>query len=260
MNGMGSAIRAAVPVLAMTFAAGAAAGQAPMLVTGHAIELETELALPGVEVELLDLSERRIASAVTDSTGWFRLESTQPGFYHVRASFIGYRTVITPVPAMAAGDTIEVLLRLSVDAVALDPLEVVARAVPRHPGLARFHERAERRMGGRFVLREDIETGPQRAVSDVLTMMGLRSVGNPLGRGALFMNRSGCAPTVFLDGVKIAHSRSPAEAFDAVNLLPPSSVEGIEVYPGAASVPAEFAGSDAGCGVVAIWSRRGLAR
>jgi hypothetical protein len=34
-------------------------------------------------------------------------------------------------------------------------------------------------------------------------------------------------------------------------------IEGIEVYTGAADVPGEFAGTDAGCGVVVIWTRNG---
>ena len=36
---------------------------------------------------------------------------------------------------------------------------------------------------------------------------------------------------------------------------PIMDVYGIEVYRGASDAPAEFAGSNAGCGVVAIWTR-----
>ncbi|MBL8987755.1 MAG: hypothetical protein JNJ80_15900, partial [Gemmatimonadetes bacterium] len=56
----------------------------------------------------------------------------------------------------------------------------------------------------------------------------------------------GCGPTYFVDG-QVA--RSFAES------TPISDVQGIEVYRGSAEVPAEFTGSDAMCGVIAIWTR-----
>lgn len=37
----------------------------------------------------------------------------------------------------------------------------------------------------------------------------------------------------------------------------PGLVEGIEIYRGLSTVPAQFLNSDAKCGVVAIWTRRG---
>jgi outer membrane receptor for ferrienterochelin and colicin len=40
-------------------------------------------------------------------------------------------------------------------------------------------------------------------------------------------------------------------------MVPVSSIEGIEVYKGAAQLPAEFGGSNSMCGVVAIWTKRG---
>jgi hypothetical protein len=40
-------------------------------------------------------------------------------------------------------------------------------------------------------------------------------------------------------------------------LVIPAEVEAVEVYDGPGSLPAEFGGSNAGCGVVVIWTRRG---
>jgi hypothetical protein len=122
--------------------------------------------------------------------------------------------------------------------------------------------RAQRRNGGHFILQAEIARRGPRAVSDVLDGLGMNVVGHPYLGGELFMKRFGCAPTVYIDGIKVTHhakgdTRAPREALEAVNLFLPSEVEGIEVYAGPASVPAEFAGSSAGCGVVAIWGKRG---
>ncbi|RMH14199.1 MAG: hypothetical protein D6701_11515, partial [Gemmatimonadetes bacterium] len=42
-----------------------------------------------------------------------------------------------------------------------------------------------------------------------------------------------------------------------LDLIRPEDIEAIEVYRGASEVPAEFGGSDAGCGAIVIWTRRG---
>ncbi len=44
----------------------------------------------------------------------------------------------------------------------------------------------------------------------------------------------------------------------AVNSIPPKEVHGIEIYPGAATIPAEYASMrrDASCGLIMIWTRR----
>jgi hypothetical protein len=44
----------------------------------------------------------------------------------------------------------------------------------------------------------------------------------------------------------------------AVNAIPPEEIHGIEIYPGPASIPAEYASMrrDANCGLIMIWTRR----
>jgi hypothetical protein len=41
------------------------------------------------------------------------------------------------------------------------------------------------------------------------------------------------------------------------DLVAPGAIEGIELYRGTATIPAEFLTPQARCGVVAIWTRRG---
>jgi hypothetical protein len=44
---------------------------------------------------------------------------------------------------------------------------------------------------------------------------------------------------------------------DALDMIDTLSLEGVEVYQGAASIPGEFGGSTGQCGVILFWTRRG---
>jgi len=83
------------------------------------------------------------------------------------------------------------------------------------------------------------------------------SMARALGGG----NR-GCPVVFYLDGIKLNATAGLGtelmgrEKLEAVLRLSPSQIEGVEVYKGAAQLPAEFGGSDAECGVIAVWTRR----
>lgn len=64
----------------------------------------------------------------------------------------------------------------------------------------------------------------------------------------------GCPPVFYIDGGKVHDAGYVTEI---LNVTPPSHIEAIEVYRGASEMPAEFGGTDARCGVVVIWTRRG---
>ncbi len=85
---------------------------------------------------------------------------------------------------------------------------------------------------------------------------------------ALYINRSGCAPHVYLDGVRVTHlPRSGAdprvrdnpaeEAARALNMVDPSTLAAVEIYRGPAEIPGEFIDSDSKCGIILLWTRRG---
>jgi hypothetical protein len=247
--------------LAAPFATTAAAAAQAVPLTGTALDQITELPVARAEVQLLTANERRVAAVTADSAGGFTFEQVRAGTYRLRARAAGYHEVVTPPFGVAGTDTVNVIVRLGADAVPLAPLEVTTRATPvhRHPGLQAFYRRAELRMGGTFLTREQIDERNPERVADLFHMIGSFTVNT--AAQTILNERSVCAPQVFLDGMRIAPGgrlhvewgRS-YEALDAFTI--PVQLEGIEVYAGAATTPAEFTGSMALCGTVVLWTRR----
>jgi hypothetical protein len=64
-----------------------------------------------------------------------------------------------------------------------------------------------------------------------------------------------CFLSVVVDGVLV--SGLGGGAFDLRQLPPPDQVMGLEVFNGAASIPAQYGGEGAGknCGLIAVWTR-----
>jgi len=113
---------------------------------------------------------------------------------------------------------------------------------------------------------QDFERRRQRGIGaylrwDELSQKGFNSVGDALRsvRGVrircnqetfechAFMSRDPqCFPTWWVDGTRVAsfHENTPIR-----------DVYGIEIYRGPGEVPGEFAGSDAACGVIVIWTK-----
>jgi hypothetical protein len=69
---------------------------------------------------------------------------------------------------------------------------------------------------------------------------------------------NGCATQIFVDGF-LVNRGGPGGVNDIRldDVVSPGSVEGIEIYRGLSTVPAEFLNADAACGVIAVWTRRG---
>jgi len=250
----------AFALMALLLAVPAAAQERAVLL-GRTLEFTTDAPVIEARVELRDARGRRVATTTSDSAGAFRFDRVVPGEYTLRVTAAGFRDVHTPAFAAQAGDPVDVVVRMGIDVVPLAPLEVTTRAQPLHRNVAlsQFAERATRRVGGTFILREELEAREPRQVSDLLRTVGSFTVfdggaGRSMG-GTIFNNRAQCEPIVYLDGQLISN-RPGWTAFNSVNSVHWSSLEGIEVYSGAATVPAQFSGSRARCGIIALWSKR----
>lgn len=148
-----------------------------------------------------------------------------------------------------------------------DPVEVpgiavtVDRPIPRGK-MAGFHLRMEEGRGA-YVTRAEIEEINANELTDVFRRVaGVQVVRNrrypgikrlKMGRAQPTFTGEGseCRPVYFLDGQRFEMGESDTvdRVFDT------DEVEAIEVYRGAAEVPALFNVPGARCGVVAIWTR-----
>lgn len=173
------------------------------LLVGRVLDFKTEGPIPGVRVDAVDGRGRQVGSAITDTAGVFHLPRIAKGSYQLRARTLGYRSVLTPFVDLDGYGPVEVIVRLAVDAIPIAPLEVTARParLHRNVALSEFFQRAERRIGGTFIMREEIELRRPKEVTELLaTSAGIMVLNN-----RLINQRVQCAPTVYLDGVRLNH-------------------------------------------------------
>lgn len=119
------------------------------------------------------------------------------------------------------------------------------------------YEDFERRMRtgrGHYITREQIEKANYNTLQDAartlrgvsVDCMGARSCNIRMVRAP-----QGCFPQYYVDG----REDNMFGPFVAIG-----DIEGMEIYTGASDVPGEFAGADASCGTVVIWTKSGPPR
>lgn len=205
-----------------------------------------EAPIAGAQVGVTGFSTR----AVSDDRGHFTLRALPRTALHITVRRLGFLPAAVDWKPTADSRSLEI--RLTEIAHSLAVVEVREHREPYDGRLAGFNARRARKVGY-FVTRGDIDrkngfnlTDVMRAVpgARVITMRGA------LGKTVLLRGAT-CPPLVFVDGFPA--SAGPFD-LDMINI---QSVEGVEVYSGAASIPLEFIGPRGleQCGVIAIWSR-----
>lgn len=269
--------RALLPLVAIALVAAPSAPSAQSLVRGTILDDETAAPISGARLQVVSESGAYLQALVSDSMGTFAFSPKKAGRYRIDARRIGYVSTVTPALDVGARDTMDVEIRLRTDAVLIAPIEVTAW-IRSNPVLEGFEHR--RKLGlGYHMTREDIEKRGALAVSDIImTSPGIRMrTGQTAGSKTFYTDRSltgdDCQAQIYVDGflvnrrhltlVSAGDSTSRAtyvndDAFNIDDFVSPSAVEGIEVYRGTSQVPAEFYSPDARCGVIVIWTRRGL--
>lgn len=226
----------------------------------------------------------RPEAAQSNSRGYFVLSGLPVGEHELSVRHLGYAPLVQQV-TVARGLTTEAMIGLSPDPVELAPLVAVATR-SRRLETTGFYERrewGELTGGGEFFTAEDIaRRNPMRIshmIADVpgvrLGNCGVQAHGCHLysTRASAGFSGQGCKLDVYIDGTRVIRGSDERHAGEEVPLpilrmtrmsnvnetvndfVLPVEIEGLEVYTGAASLPAEFSGYDARCGAVVITTK-----
>ncbi|MEZ4585091.1 MAG: carboxypeptidase-like regulatory domain-containing protein [Gemmatimonadales bacterium] len=210
--------------------------------------------------------------ARTDSLGRFALAGVVAGPLRVVVRAIGYRPAPLELEVPSMG-VLEVTVRLTGEAQALDPLEVRGEAPPAAGKLLDFERR--RRFGiGSFLTRAELAEKERLRLSDVVRgLRGVVLVPRPWRCGGGFAvttsrahyvpksacaepwdgYRRGCYLSIYVDGIRRYDTSDP----DPPNVddFLTERVEAIELYRGPGELPAELSGTGTICGALVIWTR-----
>jgi hypothetical protein len=222
-------------------------------IRGRLLDQSTERPIPGATISLItEPNAQLVASTKTGGDGTLAITAPSPGVYRLFAELPGYRASVTPAMELPAGLTVDFTWRIRADTNRLAPIVVVETNKRPSGSQNDFLERIKRRAAfGHLITRDQIERQHPFRVTDLLrTVPGLEVV--PAAFGDILRSVDGCTPLVYLDGIRFPLM---GESIDAI--VNPNDLEAIEVYPHAASVPAEFSALGSACGVIALWTRRG---
>lgn len=236
--------------------------------------------LQGAAVRLLDAYDAVLDEVLSDDDGRFAIRLSSPGSYRLEVTLIGFGPGRSALFTVGPDDEPSVEIFLTVEPVRLDSL--VVQGEPRNPRLEMvgFYNRLADDVG-HFILREEIERRSPRQVTDLFygypgarvttvnSLMGEYDI--VMRAGATMFLGKVCYPTVVLDGVVVRGGgaaslsdlrqswrgqRDVVELGRWNDLVEPANIEAIEVYPSAAGIPVQYAGSRSPCGAILIWTRR----
>ena len=210
-----------------------------------------------------------ISGVVHDSTGFglqsadirirgsaVRAQSNEQGEYRLSAVPLGEivmevrRFGFQPIElerVVREGEDRQINIELLLIPAVLDTVTTTESAIPSVEPMAEFEARRARYYGV-FYTRKDIERrAPSRPSELLRTAPGVRIMSTNFGTNIVVMGRSRCRPLYWLDGRVV-----PMFELDHLAI---SEIQAIEVYRGPAETPPELNRMNAGCGVIAIWTR-----
>jgi hypothetical protein len=184
---------------------------------------------------------------VTGANGRFRILQLPPGQYILVVRRLGYAPSSTMLQ-VGERDTLHMSFALERIVTALDTVVVAAKRYSMR--MAEFEER--RKLGfGQFMTQAEIEKRNSVYVGDLVrTFLSVDVLDGPTGQTAISHRQGSCPFQVFLDGVALP------PPVNLKNLPSPKDLAGIELYPGAATIPLQYKTTRGGfCGVILVWTK-----
>jgi len=246
----------------------AAAPLAAQTVRGRVLDAATGDGVAQVAVQARTPEGHDLGRARTGADGTFQIQLRAPGTMRIQAERAGYRPTVTSDLPVNVRETLEVEVRISATAVAMEPLRVTARVEPPHRRnleLNGFYDR-ERQGFGTYLRREDLEKRSNQNLQQVLARVNGTATYYLGSKQYIYFPRNGrptlrqsmrgpannaCLPRLWLDGVRVTYDASN----DINSVVNPNQIEAIEVFRGAAEIPVQYNDSNSMCGVILIWTR-----
>jgi hypothetical protein len=217
------------------------------------VRTETGIPLGGVQLRVVPAAGGALR-AESDEDGRVQLARVPAGPAWVQLRRLGYRPESLAV-TITPGTPVEVAPRMVRTVVELTAVVVKGRSEVAGP-MAGFFRR-QQQGHGRFFTAAEVERRNPIQFTDLLRgVPGIRIEQRGMNT-AVRIRGSRCAPLVWLDGQAMGAGEVDLDAFD------PRTFEGIEIYGGGASVPAEFQRNflmSSSCGTLLLWSKRGEPR
>ena len=239
---------------------------------GTVVDAATSAPLAEVEVVLLSQGDSVVERLMTDARGRFRARFPDDKQYRLQATRLGYEPAISDAIVVGPGQAARVELRLNVDPILMDPIEVIARGQSVPLTRAGFYQR-EAIGFGQIRTPEDIEAKPPHDLEDLFRGFNGLQIVRTQGadhwtlfstRGVRSMDQRTtehrCRFSVSIDQQVVEVGRYGAtESSGWQEGLQVVQVAALEVYSGPSGIPGWAAGSDSPCGAVIIWTK-GYAR
>jgi hypothetical protein len=225
--------------------------------SGRVVDIDRGTGVAGAQVSLLTADDEVIRGVVADSAGRFTIPVARLDTFKLRVEHVAYRTTTSPPYIFEAPAVVEVEVRVSQQEIELEPLVVTAVRGTGHSRLADFYRRVRQyEVTGRGIqlTREDLEPHSGRTVLDVFSLQPVRFQRmNPLRPCRIRTYWNDMLVEDVTDEEWRGYDLPGGQALDD---LPASSVEGVEIYDHLGEIPPRYA--DYGvCGVILIWSRVG---
>lgn len=191
------------------------------------------------------------ARAFSDEQGVFHLGGVPFGTRSLTARRLGFAPRQVSVEVSQATEA-TVSIRLVPTATALPPVVIHPARVSYTGRLAGYYERLQKKSGGVFITREQIDRENPRLLGQLLAHVpGVTAVrGRGRANGIRLRGRS-CWPLVWIDGTPMPSGEVDLDSFS------PTSIHGIELYLGSTTAPARYTYTRdvSSCGTILLWSR-----
>lgn len=239
--------RAGFWILAAVLAAvvpdcGSLSAQAVGTIRGKVVDAEIGDPLPGAVIRI-----KGLPNATSDTAGRFEITGVPAGDAEVTIQVLGYETRKWKV-GLSGGQNVDKTFPMEFTGEKLPEMVVTARADKLVPRYVEFERRRDRGLGAYLrwdeIKRKNFNTVGEAARS--IRGVRMNCIQEDFTCYVRMSRTPNCNPQWWVDGVNVSsfHESTPIR-----------DIYGIEIYRGPGEVPGEFSGSNAGCGVIVLWTK-----